>query len=100
MTGPRQRLNQIAIDSRTPYLDIATGVDDRAKPAALGGRVMLVTPGGPCWCCHDELDSAKIARWTKTPDQRRLDRDDGYDTGSASSSVVHLNGLAANAALA
>ena len=40
--GPRHRLNQIAIDTRTPLLDIATGVDERGTPVALGGRVALI----------------------------------------------------------
>jgi hypothetical protein len=98
--GPRQRLNQIAIDSRTPYIDIATGVDARAQPAAIGGRVVLVIPGGPCLTCHHELDSAEIARWAKTTEQRALDREHGYGTGIANPSVVHLNGITVNAALA
>jgi hypothetical protein len=35
--GPRHRLNEIAIDTHTPYIDIATGVDNTHQPAALGG---------------------------------------------------------------
>jgi hypothetical protein len=98
--GPRHRLNQIAVDTRTPYIDIATGVDDTHEPVALGGRVVFVLPGGPCLTCLDELDSAEIARWAKPSDQQNLDRQHGYGTGTANPSVVHLNGLAVNAAVA
>ncbi len=97
--GPRHRLNQIAVDSRIPYLDIATGADDTAEPIALGGRVVFVLPGGPCLTCLEELDSAEVARWAKSADQQALDRRHGYGTGTANPSVVYLNGLTVNAAL-
>ena len=98
--GPRHRLNQISIDTRTPLLDIATGVDDRADPVALGGRVSLVLPGEACLTCQGELDSAEISRWAKPERERALDRAHGYGTGTANPSVVYLNALAVNAALA
>jgi cytochrome c553 len=98
--GPRHRLNQIAIDTRTPLLDIATGVDDRGTPLALGGRVALILPGEACLTCHGELDSAEISRWAKPEHERALDRLHEYGTGTSNPSVVYLNGLAVNAALA
>ena len=98
--GPRHRLNQIAVATRTPYIDIATGVDDTGERATLGGRVVLVVPDGPCLTCLDELDSAEITRWTKPAAQQALDRLHGYGTNSANPSVIYLNGLAVNAAFA
>jgi molybdopterin/thiamine biosynthesis adenylyltransferase len=98
--GPRHRLNQIAVATRTPYIDIATGVDDIRERATLGGRVVLVVPDGPCLTCLNELDSAEISRWAKPPAQHALDRLHDYGTGSANPSVVYLNGLAVNAAFA
>jgi hypothetical protein len=98
--GPRHRLNQIAIDTRTPLLDIATGVDEGGTPLALGGRVALILPGEACLTCQDELDSSEISRWVKSDQDRALDRAHGYGTGTANPSVVYLNGLAVNAALA
>lgn len=98
--GPRHLLNQIAIDTRTPLLDIATGVDEQAEPVALGGRVALVLPGEACLSCQGELDSAEISRWAKPERERALDRAHGYGTGTANPSVVYLNALAVNAALA
>jgi len=98
--GPRHRLNQIAIDTRTPLLDVATGVDERSTPAALGGRVAFVLPGEACLNCKDELDSAEISRWAKPEHERALDRAHGYGTGMANPSVIYLNGLTVNAALA
>jgi len=98
--GPRHRLNQIAVDTRTPLLDIATGVDDHAEPVAVGGRVAFVLPGEACLTCQGELDSAEISRWAKSEHERDLDRRHGYGTGTANPSVVYLNGLAVNAAFA
>jgi hypothetical protein len=46
--GPRNRLNQIAVDTATPYIDIATGIETTTSPPTVGGRVVLVVPGGPC----------------------------------------------------
>lgn len=98
--GPRHRLNRIAIETRTPYFDIATGVDDSSDPIAVGGRVILVRPGRPCLTCLGELDSAEVGRWGKSPEQQRLDRMHGYGTGVPNPSVVYLNGLAVSASLA
>ncbi|MFE7835952.1 HesA/MoeB/ThiF family protein [Streptomyces sp. NPDC057474] len=98
--GPRHRLNQIAIDTRTPLLDIATGVDDHQQPVALGGRVFFMLPGAACLTCLNELDSAEISRWAKPDHQQAVDRLHGYGTGVANPSVVYLNGLTVHAALA
>lgn len=98
--GPRQRLNEIAVATRTPYLDIATGVDASGDPPAVGGRVILVRPGRPCLTCLNELDSAEVGRWAKPVEQQALDRLHGYGTDEPNPSVVYLNGLAVSAALA
>jgi len=98
--GPRQRLNQIAVDTRTPYLDLATGVDPSISPAVVGGRVALILPGRPCLQCLGELDPGEIARWAKPADQQQLDRLHGYGTGVSNPSVVHLNALTVSAAIA
>lgn len=98
--GARDRLNQIAVDTATPYIDIATGVDTTSTQLIAGGRVITVTPGGPCLHCHRELDPGEVTRWSKNPAQQALDRQHGYGATGANPSVVHLNGLAANAAIA
>ena len=98
--GPRDRLNQIAIDTATPYLDIATGADVSVTPPLIGGRVILVAPGGPCLHCLGELDASEIGRWAKDPAQRELDRQHGYGSSEPNPAVVHLNGLAIHAAIA
>jgi molybdopterin/thiamine biosynthesis adenylyltransferase len=95
--GPRNRLNQIATRTRTPYLDIATGVDDSVVPFTLGGQVLLTTPDGPCLSCLEELDAAQIARWARAVE---LDRLQAYGMGSKNPSAVYLDGLTVNAALA
>jgi molybdopterin/thiamine biosynthesis adenylyltransferase len=97
--GPRNRLNQIAARTRTPYLDIAAGADDSVEPFAVGGRVILTTPHRPCLACLGGLDAAEIARWARTTGQQESDRLQCYSPGSRSPSVVYLNGLTANAAL-
>ncbi len=60
----------------------------------------LILPGEACLTCQGELDSAEISRWAKPEHERALDRAHGYGTGTANPSVVYLNGLAVNAALA
>jgi molybdopterin/thiamine biosynthesis adenylyltransferase len=98
--GPRDLLNQIAIHTATPYIDIATGVDTSTSPPVVGGRVILVSPEGPCLHCHHELDPAEITRWSKSSEQKELDRRHNYGTGLANASVVHLNGMAVYSAIA
>jgi len=97
--GPRDRLNQIAVDTATPYIDVATGIDTTTLPPTVGGRAVLVIPGGPCLHCLGELDPAEISRWAKTPEQQTLDRVHGYGTPEPNPAVVHLNGIAVHAAL-
>jgi molybdopterin/thiamine biosynthesis adenylyltransferase len=98
--GPRHRLNELAVDGGMPYIDIGTGVDANIDPPATGARVALVLPGGPCLACTEELDPTEVARWYKPLEQQNLDRAHGYGTGEPAPSVVHLNGLAVNAAIA
>ena len=98
--GPRDRLNQISIDTATPYLDIATGTDCSTPSPLIGGRVILVTPRGPCLHCLGELDAREITRWAKDPAQAELDRQHGYESSEPNPAVVHLNGVAVHAAIA
>jgi hypothetical protein len=98
--GPRDRLNRIAIETATPYIDIATGIDLTTCPPHIGGRIVLVTPGGACLHCLGELDPAEVGRWAKTDEQQTLDRAHGYGTTRPDPAVVHLNGIAVYAAIA
>ena len=98
--GPRDLLNQIAVDFAIPYIDIATQVFTDTTPPIIGGRVVSVVPGGPCLHCLGELDPTEVANWAKTPTQQQADRRYGYGTTEPNPAVVHLNGLAANAAVA
>lgn len=98
--GPRDRLNQLAVETATPYLDIATGVDTNTTTPMLGGRVVLVVPGGPCLHCFGELDANEVGRWVKDPAQQALDRDHGYGVADPNAAVVHLNGVTVHAAIA
>jgi len=97
--GPRNRLNQLATRTRTPYLDLASGVGDTVVAFALRGRILLTTPNGPCLSCLGELDAAEIARWARSTDRQRLDRLPSYRAGSTKPSVSYLDGLTVNAAL-
>ena len=98
--GPRDVLNQMAVDLAIPYIDIATAVFTDASPPIIGGRVIVVTPGGACLHCLQELDPTEVANWAKTPTQQEADRRHGYGTTEPNPAVVHLNGLAVNAAVA
>lgn len=98
--GPRHRLNELAVRADIPLIDIGTGVDPNIDPPATGARVCFFLPGTPCLTCTEELDLLEVARWYKPSDQRTLDRAHGYGLPEASPSVVHLNGIAVNAAVA
>jgi molybdopterin/thiamine biosynthesis adenylyltransferase len=98
--GPRDRLNQLAVETATPYIDVATGIDLTTSPPTVGGRVMLVRPDGPCLQCLGELDPAEVGQWVKSPEQAALDRAHGYGTPEVNPAVVHLNGIALHAAIA
>lgn len=98
--GPRDRLNQLALETATPYIDVATGIDPTTDPPTVGGRVVVVRPGGPCLHCLGELDPAEVGRWGKPVEQAALDEAHGYGTSTANPAVVHLNGIAAHTAIA
>lgn len=98
--GPRDLLNDIAVATGAPFIDVASGIDPNTRPIAVGGRVSIVVPGGPCLHCRNELDPAEISRWVKSSHQQELDRAHGYGTAAPNPAVVHLNGLVANAAMA
>jgi hypothetical protein len=97
--GPRHRLNELAVQQSIPYIDIATGISSANGHVTVGGRVIVVVPGGPCLHCLEELDHAEIGRWSKDPAQQALDRQHGYGDSGMNASVVHLNGLAVHAAM-
>ena len=98
--GPRDLLNQIAVDFAIPYIDIATEILTETIPTTIGGRIVCVTPGAACLHCLGELDPIEVANWAKTPAQQEADRRHGYGTSEPNPAVVHLNGLAVNAAVA
>jgi hypothetical protein len=98
--GPRHRLNEITIDAGVPYVDIGTGVDTKLDPPATGARISFMLPGAPCLTCTEELDPLEVGRWYKPAEQQRLDRAHGYGLAEPTPSVVHLNGLAVNTAVA
>ncbi len=98
--GPRDQLNQLAVDTCTPYIDVATGIEPKVVPPVIGGRVTVISPGNPCLHCLGELDAEEVSRWAKSDEQQALDRAHGYDTDEPSPAVVHLNGIAVNAAMA
>ena len=81
-------------------MDIATGVDAAIVPPAVGGRVVIVDPNGPCLHCLRELDPEEVGRWAKDSDGQALDRQHGYGTTESNPSVVHLNGITVHAAIA
>ena len=57
---------------------------------------LLCARSGHIW----QLDPTEVASWAKTPTQQQADRRHGYGTTEPNPAVVHLNGLAANAAVA
>lgn len=59
-----------------------------------------VAPGGACLHCLQELDLVEVANWARPSTQQEADRQHGYGATEPNPAVVHVNGLAVNAAVA
>lgn len=99
--GARLVLNELALAYDLPYFDLAVGIDARdGEVREAGGRVALVSVGGPCLHCRGELDVDE-ARYFLAPDEdRAFLRERRYVTGmdARAPAVISLNAAIAAAA--
>lgn len=99
--GPRLLLNRVAIAGRLPYIDVASGIiAPDAVVEAMGGRVALTLPEGPCLVCTEELDVEEVRAYFLAPEERRAQIALGYVDGEGPTpSVISLNGVIVHAAI-
>ncbi len=92
-------LNRIAYQYYIPLIDLGVDVqlvpDNVSRVRAIGGRVMLVTPEGPCLGCLGVLDPVALAREAAGNERG------GYiaDQDEHAPSVISFNGVVASLAV-
>lgn len=101
--GARLVINELALAYCIPYFDLAAGIiaDSNEKINDIGGRVLVVLPGGPCLYCMNEIDISEASFYLAS-DQEKTERiQRGYVTGVdvPAPAVVSLNGLVASVAV-
>ena len=99
--GGRLILDELARAYHIPYFDLGVGIDCAAQVVeAVGGRLAVSLPNGPCLTCMDEIDKKEAHYFLETPEARaqmvRLGYVNGLDVPSPS--VVSLNAIIAGMA--
>jgi molybdopterin/thiamine biosynthesis adenylyltransferase len=100
--GARLILNEISRAYCIPYFDLAVGIDvEEGRVTTAGGRVAVVTPGGPCLHCLKEIDVDEARFFLSDAKQRALMIEHGYVRGMdvSAPSVVSLNAAIGAAAV-
>lgn len=93
--GARLIMNELALAYHIPYIDLATGIAvENGEIVEAGGRVVFVSPNGPCLLCLDEIDRSEAAFFLGDDEEREEQLTRGYISGinAESPSVVSLNG--------
>jgi molybdopterin/thiamine biosynthesis adenylyltransferase len=86
---------------RIPFFDSAFGINHSdGKITEAGGRVALISPGGPCLLCYKDIDVREAGYDLASPSERELAKERGYIAGSdiIQPSVVSLDGIIASVA--
>ncbi|MBE3063681.1 MAG: ThiF family adenylyltransferase [Spirochaetes bacterium] len=100
--GARLILNDISRAYCILYVDLAVGIEVEASGVvAAGGRVVVVTPGGPCLHCLDEIDITEAGFFLSDAKARAFQVQRGYVKGMdvPAPSVVSLNAAVTAAAV-
>lgn len=96
--GGRLVLNEVAVAYRIPYVDLAVGIEAKdGSVSQAGGRVVVVTPNGPCLDCLHEIDSHEAGYFLSSGAQRERARNFGYVSGmdEPAPSVVSVTAMIA-----
>ena len=80
-----------------PYFDVAVGIEVDTKVVSAGGRVAVVTPGGPCLQCTKEIDRREAYFFLSDDKEQQFQIERQYVRGLdiSAPSVVSLNAAAA-----
>jgi molybdopterin/thiamine biosynthesis adenylyltransferase len=100
--GARLVLNELSLAYHIPYFDVATGIEVRdGSLMNAGGRVAVVTPGGPCLNCMGLIDPTEARFFLDSRESRNLQVELGYVDGldAPAPAVGALNSQVAAAAV-
>jgi molybdopterin/thiamine biosynthesis adenylyltransferase len=100
--GARLILNEISRAFNVPYFDVAVGIEVGDTGVELaGGRLAVITPGGPCLHCAGELDKQEAQFFLSTRKEQAFQIARGYVRGMdvPAPSVVSLNAAVASLAV-
>jgi len=100
--GARLILNEISRAFNVPYFDVAVGLEVAANGVDLaGGRLAVITPGGPCLHCAGEIDKQEAQFFLSTRREQVFQLARGYVRGMdvPAPSVVSLNASVASLAV-
>jgi hypothetical protein len=100
--GARLILNEISKAYGILYIDLAAGIEVKnSKVMTAGGRVVVVTPNGPCLHCLGEIDIKEASYFLADTKARAFQVQQGYVTGvdAPAASVVSLNAVVAATAV-
>ncbi len=87
-------LNELAVAYMVPYFDLGVGIEAREGTVVeAGGRVIFVSPDGPCLLCAKGYSPRIAAEELRNPEDRKRAQALGYIAGDGdpSPSVVTLN---------
>jgi molybdopterin/thiamine biosynthesis adenylyltransferase len=101
---PRAAVNQLSLDSETPYIDAGVRIDtDDEQIARMEGVVHYVKPRETaCFHCLDRADPDDVYRERFTQDELEQQADRGYinrEELEPTPAVIYLNGVVASLAV-
>lgn len=97
--GARFILNQFSKVYHIPLFDIGTGIEmENGQVKAVGGRLCVVLPGGPCMICMNQIDIEEAKYFLSSTKERKVAAERGYIRGAdvKAPSVAPLNGALAS----
>ncbi len=95
--GARLILTELSRAYCIPYFDVAVGIDVETRVVSAGGRLAVVTPGGPCLFCMKEIDRQEAYFFLSDRKEQQFQLERGYVQGLRidAPSVVSLNAAVA-----
>ena len=100
--GARLILNELSWAFNVPYFDVTVGIEvGEAGVELAGGRLAVITPGGPCLHCAGEIDRQEAQFFLSTKKEQAFQLERGYVQGIdvPAPSVVSLNAAVASLAV-
>jgi hypothetical protein len=95
--GARLILTELSRAYCLPYFDMVVGIGVDTDVVSAGGRLAVVTPGGPCLQCMNEIDRREAYYFLSSQKEQQFQLERGYvrGIGVRAPSVVSLNAAVA-----